>query len=99
MGGAGNDDISGDAGNDLFIFGFESGSDTVSGGSGWSDTIQLEGIDVGPDEGVWTLEVDNGVDWDYTETGIEFDGDASGRIELADGSELIFEDINRIDYG
>jgi len=97
-GGAGDDTASGDAGNDLFIFEHGNGTDHFSGGSGWTDTIQLESVDVGPDDGVWTLDVDGGVGWNDTDTGLEFDESASGSIELDDGSLLTFEDIDRIDW-
>jgi len=97
-GGAGDDTASGDAGNDLFIFEHGNGTDHFSGGTGWTDTIQLESVDVGPDDGVWALEVDGGVGWNDTETGLEFDESASGSIELDDGSLLTFEDIDRIDW-
>ena len=95
-GGAGDDTASGDAGNDLFIFGAGNGTDSFSGGSGWTDAIQLDGIEVGPDDGVWTLETDGDVGWNDTETGLEFDESASGSIELDDGSILTFEDVDRI---
>ena len=95
-GGAGDDTASGDAGNDLFIFGAGDGTDSFSGGSGWTDAIQLDGIEVGPDDGVWTLGVDGGVDWTETDSGLQFDESASGSIELDDGSTLTFEDVERI---
>ncbi len=97
-GGPGDDTASGDAGNDLFIFGHGNGTDHFSGGSGWADVIQLDGITVGPDEGVWTLDVGGGTNWAETDSGLEFDESASGSIELGDGSTLTFEDIDRIDW-
>ena len=98
VGGAGDDVASGGDGNDLFIFGSGDGSDHFSGGNGWSDSIQLDGIDSGPggDSG-WTLQLDSG---GYTETedGLVFDSESSGRIELADGSELTFDGVEKLEW-
>ncbi|MEX2312076.1 MAG: LamG-like jellyroll fold domain-containing protein, partial [Rhodospirillales bacterium] len=47
-GGAGDDAAYGGQGDDLFIFGAGDGADYFDGGSGWSDTIQLDGVGGGP---------------------------------------------------
>ncbi len=97
--GAGDDDVYGGSGDDLFIFGSGDGADYFDGGNGWSDTIQLEGVDGGPggDSG-WTMELDNGATYTETEDGIVFDSEASGKIELADGSELTFEGVEKLEW-
>ncbi len=98
-GGAGDDMAFGDGGNDLFIFGAGDGSDYFDGGDGWTDTISMDGMDGGPgvDAG-WTLQVDDDATYTQTETGIDFDGDASGTIQLSDGSELTFEGVDKIEW-
>jgi Ca2+-binding RTX toxin-like protein len=94
----GDDKFYGESGNDLFIFGAGSGSDYFSGGSGWSDTIQLTGITAKPNSGDWTLEVDSDVQVTETENGLEFEGDVSGTIRLEDGSELTFTGVEKIEW-
>ena len=96
VGGGNNAPIAGD---DLFIFGAGDGSDYFAGGDGWSDTIQLEGIDGGPgaDAG-WAMQVEDGVVYTETENGLEFEVDASGSIKLSDGSELTFEGVDKIEW-
>ena len=99
VGGAGNDDAYGGSGDDLFIFGAGDGADYFDGGNGWSDTIQLDGVDGGPggDSG-WTMQLDDGATYTETEDGLVFDSEASGKIELADGSELTFEGVEKLEW-
>jgi len=98
-GGAGDDDAYGGQGDDLFIFGAGDGADYFEGGSGWSDTIQVDGVDGGPggDSG-WTMQLDDGATFTETDDGIVFDSEASGKIELADGSELTFEGVEKLEW-
>ena len=98
-GGAGDDHVMGGDGDDLFIFGSGDGADYFNGGDGWSDTVQLEGVDGGPggDSG-WTLQVDEGTTYTETESGVEFDAEASGSIVLADGSELTFDNVEKLEW-
>ncbi|MEQ8320054.1 MAG: cadherin-like domain-containing protein, partial [Rhodospirillales bacterium] len=97
--GAGDDEAYGGQGDDLFIFGAGDGADYFDGGNGWSDTIQLDGVDSGPggDSG-WTLQLDEGATYTETEDGIVFDSESSGKIELADGSELTFEGVEKLEW-
>ena len=99
VGGEGDDMAFGESGNDLFIFGAGDGSDYFDGGDGWTDTISMEGMDGGPgvDAG-WTVQVDGDTGFTQTETGIEFEDDASGSIQLSDGSELTFEGVDKIEW-
>ncbi|MBF0623065.1 MAG: calcium-binding protein [Magnetococcales bacterium] len=101
-GGAGNDIMDGGHGNDLFIFGDGDGKDYVNGGDGWLDTIDLEGVDAGPSDnleqvGDWTLDTNDDFAWGDGQ--IVFDSeDASGTITLFDGTEIDFENIEKIEW-
>ncbi|MGB0681988.1 MAG: Ig-like domain-containing protein [Magnetovibrionaceae bacterium] len=98
VGGEGDDSAWGGGGNDLFIFGSGDGSDYFDGGSGWTDTVQLEDVTGGPggDSG-WTLETD--VDYTVNEDGsLTFDEEASGTVQLDDGSELTFQGVEKIEW-
>ena len=97
--GSGNDDAYGGDGNDLFVFGAGDGSDYFDGGNGWSDTVQVEGVDGGPggDSG-WAMQVDGDTGFTETEGGLTFDAEASGSITLSDGSELTFENVEKLEW-
>ncbi|MBF0346541.1 MAG: cadherin-like domain-containing protein [Magnetococcales bacterium] len=103
-GGAGNDLMDGGVGNDLFIFGSGSGHDTVSGGpgDGWLDSIQLQGVQAGPsttltDIGDWTLDTNASYTIDSVNHTIDFTEEgATGTIQLFDGSEMTFTDVDQI---
>ncbi len=99
IGGEGDDVAYGGQGDDLFIFGAGDGSDYFDGGNGWTDTIHLDDVSGGPggDSG-WTLQLDNGATYTETDDGLVFDGEASGRIELADGSELTFDGVEKLEW-
>jgi len=81
----------------LFTFRPGSGTAFMSGGAGWADVVRLEGVDGPPGPGGWNLQLDSG-------TATEVDGaillseDATGCLYLADGSELAFEGIERIEW-
>lgn len=96
-GGSGNDTAIGGSGDDLFVFGAGDGSDFFDGGNGWTDTIELENA-AGPTasgDGGWTLQTDAA--FTQQDGVITFeDGDASGTIELSDGSELSFDGVEQI---
>ncbi|MBT7247755.1 MAG: hypothetical protein HN877_00855 [Rhodospirillaceae bacterium] len=97
--GAGDDNVMGGQGDDLFIFGSGDGADYFQGGDGWSDTVQLDDVSGGPggDSG-WTLQVDEGAGYTQTDSGIEFDAEASGVITLDDGSELTFDGVEKLEW-
>ena len=98
-GGLGDDTVLGGDGNDLFIFGTGDGSDTFDGGSGWTDTVQLEDVGGGPDAGAgWTLTTEEGYTVDADGSGLTFEGEASGTITLQDGSKLDFNGVDKIEW-
>jgi VCBS repeat-containing protein len=101
FGGAGDDELKGEDGSDLFIF--ESGNgdtDTIDGGSGssWTDTIQLQGNGGGAVSMDWTLELDGGSVEGSDMGSYDLSEDASGTITFADGSEISFDNIERIEW-
>jgi Ca2+-binding RTX toxin-like protein len=98
-GGGDNDVAYGQAGNDLFTLGEGDGNDTIHGGDagGWTDVIDLSGVDVGALAPGWLTLTSGTVD----ETGADynvFSEDAAGTITLNDGSVTTFEGIERIEW-
>ena len=97
-GGTGNDSLSGEDGNDSFYFTSMEGDDTVVGGAGWTDIIELAGFggdvtvtgSIVDGEG-WTMVLDGGA----TVTGqtldsIELSTDATGVITFDEGGTIDF---------
>jgi Ca2+-binding RTX toxin-like protein len=102
-GGSGDDWMSGEDGNDLFIFTTGNGdSDVVSGGDGssWTDTIQLQANGAGATETdmAWTLVLDSGSIQSSDGNSFDLSNDADGTITFADGSEIDFQGIERIEW-
>ena len=98
-GGAGNDAMFGGDGSDMFIFGSNDGNDTVSGGAGWTDVIQLEGFDGVAAEQGWTLTLENGHSVHSTDNSsgeMLLNDDAAGTIIFDDGGEVTFDGIEKI---
>ncbi|MBL4893423.1 MAG: hypothetical protein JKY59_00900, partial [Emcibacter sp.] len=98
-GGAGNDAMFGGDGNDTFIFEVNEGNDTASGGSGWTDAIQLDGFTGSDSQQGWTLTLDGGgtilsTDEDINE--ILLSEDSSGTIAFDDGGNIDFDGIEKI---
>ncbi|MCZ6455149.1 MAG: hypothetical protein O6909_13005, partial [Alphaproteobacteria bacterium] len=102
-GGIGDDTMIGGLDNDDFSFSDSdfngtSWTDSVDGGAGNADTIDLSNVTQG-----WTLDVmGEGAGFEavsgdnpsqYTNGG-EF----SGTIEFADGSTIVFENIEKVDW-
>ncbi|MCF6215820.1 MAG: tandem-95 repeat protein [Emcibacter sp.] len=98
IGGTGNDSMFGGEGSDIFVFGADEGNDTVDGGSGWTDTIQLN--DMGDDaQAGWTLTLDKGSTISSTDEDANemlLSDDASGTITFDDGNIVEFEGIEKI---
>jgi len=89
--------ISGGGGNDVMSGG--DGNNTIDGGadSAWTDTIDLDNPgDFGTD---WTIDLDPGSTIEnQTANSLDLSDDASGTINLSDGSEISFENIERFDW-
>ncbi|WOF72428.1 hypothetical protein QMT40_000041 [Parvibaculaceae bacterium PLY_AMNH_Bact1] len=101
FGGSGNDTMTGGDGSDLFIFQTgNSDADTINGGVGssWTDTIQLQGNGGGAVTMDWTLELDGGSIEGSDMGSYDLSEDASGTITFADGSEISFDNIERIEW-
>ena len=95
-GGTRNDHVMGGAGDYLFIFGAGDGADYLAGGDGWSDAVQLDGVDGGSGAGAGrALQADEGVDYTETESGIEKN---TGVITLDDGNELTFDSVEKLEW-
>ena len=75
------------------------GNDTAYGGNGggWTDVVDLEGVDVGSLAVGWLTLTSGTVE----ETGADYNAlseDAAGTITLNDGSVMTFEGIERIEW-
>ncbi|PLW78172.1 Ig-like domain-containing protein [Cohaesibacter celericrescens] len=108
-GGLGDDIMAGGDGNDMFLYMIGDGSDHIDGGAGadWTDSIELfaadgsnstqggigEEIPAGDD---WTLNITSGSVSDSNDHEFLLSDDASGTIDFADGSQIEFENIDRI---
>ena len=101
VGGAGDDVINGGEGNDIFTFSEGSGNDTVDGGLGWTDVIQLDhDVSAAADpSSPWQIEV-NGeqVEYDVAAEVLELGTDVSGVITFDDGSQVSFQGIEQIEW-
>lgn len=94
-GGSGDDTLVGGEGNDIFTFGAEDGNDTVQGGDGWLDTMQL---DSAPGENSWSLELDEGSVVEQADGYVALTNDASGTVTLDNGDQIQFDGIERIEW-
>lgn len=103
-GGLGDDTLYGNDGSDLFMFAKGDGSDTIYGGAGagWTDTIQMSGVHQGyaPDApgSDWTLHLTEGSVAANDADGLTLSQDADGTVHFNDGSSIIFQDIERIEW-
>ena len=104
FGGTGNDSLAGGDGSDTFIFTAMQGSDTVDGGTGWTDVLELAGF--GGDITVnattvdgegWTLVLEDGHSVTAeTLDSLELSGDATGVITFDEGGTIDFTGIDKI---
>lgn len=102
-GGAGNDRSYGGDGNDIYEFDAFDGRDSFDGGAGegWTDVVRLDaGADPNaPADHPWSIEI-NGeeMQYDLAHGALELAPDTSGVITFADGSELQFDNVERIEW-
>ncbi|WP_271271805.1 VCBS domain-containing protein [Aliamphritea hakodatensis] len=100
-GGKGDDTVKGEAGNDTYVYNPFDGNDTFSGGKGggWTDIIQLTQDGTNDPENPWTITVDGQeVEYDLAAQALELNPDTSGVVTMADGSELTFEGVEKIEW-
>ncbi len=102
-GGTGDDVAHGEAGDDTYVFSEgDLGNDQFYGGAGWADEIAVTAADgsSGPVDGPWTVAIDGGSTTTITDASgvLNLTADSSGTITLADGSELVFEGVDRITW-
>ena len=101
-GNAGNDQLHGGQGSDSFLFDSQVtfGHDEVFGGSGddWTDVIQLQNEANAPNSGDWTVSITSGSIVESTPDHLVLSEEAEGIISMTDGSEIIFEGIERIEW-
>ncbi|WP_432471941.1 VCBS domain-containing protein [Amphritea sp. HPY] len=100
-GGQGNDTAIGGSGNDTYVFNPFDGNDSFSGGTGggWTDTIELSADGSSDPDNPWTITVDGQeLEYDIAAQALELNPDTSGVVTMADGSELTFEGIEKIEW-
>lgn len=97
---AGDDSLYGGDGSDTFVFGEGGGADHVYGGAGggWTDSVMLENPDDSDVGAGWTLNLTSGSITSSTANEHVLSQDAAGTITLEDGSQLAFENIERIEW-
>ena len=81
-------------------FGDGDGNDTVSGGTagGWTDTIQLQGVNGDYTQGDWTLTLTTGSVQSQGDNALTLTEDAAGTITTSDGSILTFDSVEQIQW-
>ncbi|MEM9841310.1 MAG: hypothetical protein AAF767_01620, partial [Pseudomonadota bacterium] len=87
-------------GDDLFIYEADGGSDTIDGGAGWTDSIDLSSA-IGNDAiyGTdWTVTVTDGEIVNETADTIELTDDAAGFITLDNGETIDFTNLEEIGF-
>ena len=101
IGGTGNDNLRGGDGDDHLVFLANQGTDTVDGGEGWSDSIQLQGFSGLDQQDGWTLNLDEGhvIESSDIDAGVMLlSEDSAGSIEFEDGGSITFENVEQITW-
>ncbi|MEM9440751.1 MAG: LamG-like jellyroll fold domain-containing protein [Pseudomonadota bacterium] len=96
IGGANDDTLAGGDGDDLFTFGVSDGHNYVDGGAGWTDVISIDGLQPNSLGSDWTLTLDSGEIVGQDSDTVFLSEDASGQIEIQDGTRIDFNDISQI---
>jgi Ca2+-binding RTX toxin-like protein len=91
-GGAGKDVLFGRSGDDTFTYRSGDGIDYFDGGCQGTDVIRLESVGDG-----WKLELSRGRVVSKDAGKICLSKGAAGKIKLADGSVIVFKDVERIE--
>jgi VCBS repeat-containing protein len=89
-GGGGDDELHGGDGSDLFVYRSHHGDDHIHGGGGIDRLL----LDIDDD---WVLHLNSGLVLAEGGGQIKLSAGAAGTIELADGSTIHFENIERIE--
>ena len=99
-GGAGVDFMFGGEGDDLFIYQEGGGNDTIYGGAGagWSDILTLQDASGGAPTAGWTYAITDGSVLSSGADFLQLSDDADGTVTMADGSQINFNDIERIEW-
>ena len=99
VGGTGNDTLSGGEGNDLFTFDTGDGQNVVDGGGGgWTDVISMNDLSIGSEGTDWTLTLDTGEIVSQDADTVFLSEDASGAIEIQDGTRIEFSNIEQLQF-
>jgi predicted thioesterase len=97
------DAVYGGDGDDIFAYDPAGDVGYFDGGTGggWTDVIDLSEALAGAEdpENPWTIMVDGEhVEFDIASHALELNPDTSGVVELADGSELAFHGVEKIEW-
>ena len=98
--GAGADFAYGGEGDDLFIYQEGDGNDVIYGGAGagWTDILALADSSGGAPTAGWTYAITEGSVVSSGSDFVQFTDDADGTVTMADGSQINFNDIERIEW-
>ena len=80
----------------MFMFADGNGFDRMYGGSGWTDTVKLDGYTKAEVQGGWTMTQGS-----VLETGDDYmilSLDSAGVIDLGDGDLVSFNGMERIEW-
>lgn len=100
QGDSGDNVLDGGAGSDTFVFTEGGGNDVVHGGTGggWTDTLELQDGSGGAPAAGWTYTLSHGTVEVAGADFLDLSDDAAGTVTLADGSQVTFEGIERIEW-
>ncbi|MFK7815402.1 MAG: calcium-binding protein, partial [Gammaproteobacteria bacterium] len=101
--GEGNDNAYGGDGSDLFLLDSLDGNDVIHGGTGegWTDVLQIDvsSKEAGDENNPWSIEVNGeSVEFSMEDGGLDMGTDASGVISFADGTEVVFDGVEQIQW-